>query len=65
MGIDLIGPLPETKKGNKYIVTLLDYFSKWPEACPIPNKTALAVAQLLFEMFCRLVIFIYTLDTMF
>ncbi|KAL5496713.1 hypothetical protein EMCRGX_G013057 [Ephydatia muelleri] len=53
VGIDLIGPLPETKKGNKYIVTLLDYFSKWPEACPIPNKTALAVAQFLFEMFCR------------
>ena len=25
MGIDLIGPLPETKKGNKYIVTLLEY----------------------------------------
>ena len=32
VGIDLIGPLPETKAGNQYIITLVDYFSKWPEA---------------------------------
>ena len=31
--IDLVGPLPETKRGNKYIITLSDYFSKWPLAC--------------------------------
>ena len=28
VGIDLIGPLATTKKGNKYVVTLVDYFSK-------------------------------------
>ena len=36
VGIDLVGPLPETKRGNKYIITLTDYFSKWPEAAPCP-----------------------------
>ena len=55
VGIDLIGPLPLTAKGNKYIVTLLDYFSKWPEAAPLPNKTAIGVANFLYEEFCRLV----------
>eukprot|EP00731_Ephydatia_muelleri_P026170 Em0018g270a len=40
VGLDLIGPLPLTKKGNKYIVTLVDYFSKWPEATALPDKTA-------------------------
>ena len=28
VGMDLIGPLPETSLGNKYIITLTDYFSK-------------------------------------
>ena len=30
IGIDLVGPLPETARGNRYIITLVDYFSKWP-----------------------------------
>eukprot|EP00731_Ephydatia_muelleri_P030585 Em0022g99a len=39
VGIDLIGPLPKTERGNCYIITLIDYFSKWPEAEPIADKT--------------------------
>ena len=52
VGLDLIGPLPLTKKGNKYIVTLVDYFSKWPEATALPDKTAVGVAYFIFELFC-------------
>jgi len=44
VGIDLIGQLPQIKKGNKYIFTLVDYLSKWPEAAPLPDKTATGVA---------------------
>ena len=40
LGIDLICPLPMTKAGNRYIVTLVDYFSKWPEAASLKNKLA-------------------------
>ena len=39
VGINLIGPLPTTAQGNKYIVTLVDYFSRWPEATGLPDKT--------------------------
>ena len=53
IGIDLIGPLPETERGNKYIITATDYFSKWPEAAPLQDKTALGVAEFLFALFCR------------
>ena len=53
VGIDLIGPLPLTKKGNKYVVTLVDYFSKWPEAAPLPDKSAIGVGIFLYELFCR------------
>ena len=53
VGIDLVGPLPETSAGNKYIITLSDYFSKWPEAAPLPSKSAEGVAKFLFDTFCR------------
>ncbi|KAL5509507.1 hypothetical protein EMCRGX_G004896 [Ephydatia muelleri] len=53
IGIDLIGPLPETCRKNKYIVTVTDYFSKWPEGAPLKDKTAVGVADFLFTVFCR------------
>src|SRR6185369_12222247 len=31
IGIDIVGPLNETEKGNKYIVVAIDYFTKWVE----------------------------------
>jgi len=40
VGLDIIGSLQETKKGNKYTITLVDYFTKWPEAKAIPNATS-------------------------
>ncbi|GES74587.1 gypsy retrotransposon integrase-like protein 1-like [Rhizophagus clarus] len=32
IGIDFVGPLPVTKKGNRYIIVAMDYFTKWPKA---------------------------------
>lgn len=32
IGMDIIGPLPITIRGNKYIVVLTKYLTKWPEA---------------------------------
>ena len=51
VGIDLIDPLPKTPMGNRYIITLVDFFSKWPEAAPLPDKSAQCVA-ILFQMMC-------------
>lgn len=48
--MDLVGPLPMTQSGNKYIVTLTDYFTKWAEAAPLPNKTAVGVAALIYSV---------------
>ena len=44
--MDLIGPLSLTPRGNKYIVTLTDYFTKWAEAAPLPDKCAVGVGEL-------------------
>ena len=45
----MIGPLPKTPKGNKYIITLVDYFSKWPEAEAVPDKSAKTVSVFLLN----------------
>ena len=48
VAIDILGPLPITLAGNKYILVAADYFSKWIEAF----ATTIA-RKLLDEMFCR------------
>lgn len=53
IGVDLIGPLPTTARGNKYIMTVSCFFSKWPEATALTNKTAVEVAKFLFKCFTR------------
>ena len=51
IGIDFIGPLsPTADDGSKYILTVSDYFSKWVEAVPTPDKTASTVASALFKV---------------
>ena len=45
--------LPLTKNGNRYIVTPVDYFSKWPEAAALPKKGAEGVATFIYRMICR------------
>ena len=50
VGMDLIGPMPQTPRGNKYIITLTDYFSKWAEAAALPDKTAHGVAKFIYSV---------------
>ncbi|GBM52960.1 Retrovirus-related Pol polyprotein from transposon 412 [Araneus ventricosus] len=45
MALDILGPFPVTTKGNRYVLALMDYFTKWPEAIPIPDQEALTVAE--------------------
>ncbi|KRZ69679.1 Transposon Ty3-G Gag-Pol polyprotein [Trichinella papuae] len=54
VAMDLVGPLEETQSGNRYILVVCDYFSKWPEAFPLPNAEAHTVATALVNgVFCR------------
>ena len=46
---DLIGPLPETPRINKFIMTVSCLFSKWPEATALPDKTAVGVVEFLLH----------------
>ena len=50
--IDIIGSLRESNN-KKYIVTCVDYFSKYIEAKSLENKTGSAVGAFLYELICR------------
>lgn len=50
VAIDFVGPIsPASTLGNRYILTLSDYFTKWVEAVPLPSKEATEVASTLFK----------------
>ena len=47
VSIDITGPHPCSSRGNKYILTLVDHFSRWAEAVPLYNHTSAVVAKAL------------------
>lgn len=54
VGIDLTGPLPKTRRGNIYILVVIDYFTKWVELFPLANIKAKTIAQIFVDdVMCR------------
>ena len=55
VGVDLVGPIaPMTERGHRYILVMMDYATRYPEAVPLKNITAERVAEELLGMFTRL-----------
>jgi transposase InsO family protein len=44
-GLDLIGMLPKTANGNRWIITAIDYATGWAEAEAVPEATAEVLAE--------------------
>src|SRR5436190_19747975 len=49
IGIDFVGPLDRTEKGNRYILVVTDYLTKWPEAKAMKEATAENVVQFIYK----------------
>ena len=55
VAIDLIGPIsPSSEAGHRYILTLVDYAMRYPEAVPLKNIDTETVAEALVDIFSRL-----------
>ncbi len=39
IGVDLLGPFPLSKFGNRYIIVAVDYFTKWVVVKAVPHQT--------------------------
>lgn len=52
--MDILGPLPLTKNGNRYILVICDWFTKWTESIAIPDMETRTVARAFLDNFvCR------------
>ena len=51
--IDIVGPLPKTKSGFIYLLTIMDRTSRFPEAIPLRSMKADKVVKVLIEYFTR------------
>ena len=54
LSLDFVGPLPKSSKGNVYLLTVCDTFTRWLEAFPCKRATAqVVVDKLTQEIFPR------------
>ena len=51
LAMDILGPLPLTPRGNRFVLVVTDYFTKWTESYAIPNQEASTVAEKLVSEF--------------
>ena len=51
--MDIVGPLPRSSSGKKYILVICDYATRYPEAVALRTIDANAVAEELLAFFAR------------
>ena len=49
IGIDYSGPFPTIPQGNKYVLAITDYFTKWVIAIPLVDQSAKTTVEALYE----------------
>ena len=54
VAIDIIGPIhPISENGNRYILTFVDYATRYPEAVPLRSIETTRVAEAMVQVFTR------------
>ncbi len=53
MAMDIVGPLPKSRTGKRFVLVICDYATRWPEAIPMKSIDAEHVAEELVGIFSR------------
>ena len=51
--MDIVGPLPRSRSGHRYILVICDYSTRYPEAIPLRSIDAEHIAEELIKVFAR------------
>ena len=51
IAMDIIGPLPRSRSGNRYVLVICDYATRYPEAIPLRTIDAENIAEELIQLF--------------
>eukprot|EP00731_Ephydatia_muelleri_P014418 Em0008g138a len=53
IALDIVGPLPRSRSGNRFVLVICDYATRYPEAIPFRSADAEHVAEQLVQVFSR------------
>ena len=53
VAMDIVGTLPRSRSGNRYVLVFCDYATRYPEAVPVKTIDAETVAEELVQIFAR------------
>lgn len=55
IAVDIVGQLNVVSyKGNRFILTMVDLCTRWPETVPLKYITSEAITEAVFEIFSRI-----------
>ena len=49
--MDILGPFSPSESGNRYVLLMIDQFTKWVEIHAIPDQTAVQTARIAVDNF--------------
>ena len=52
IGIDVMGPFPITSRRKRFLLVIVDYFTRWVEVFPMRTTTSVDIAQILINEVC-------------
>ena len=53
IAIDIVDELPRTTTGYKYILTIVDFATRYSETIPLRNTSSKTIADVVVQYFCR------------
>ena len=53
IAMDIIGPLPRSRSGKRYVLVICDYATRYPKAIPLHSTDASYIAEELIGSVCK------------